>query len=100
MGLNVADIKSHKTFEDDTVRIAKEEGFEHTDTYKLQLSSSREALNTNLCLSLKTLKSLYTYTHITTRIAVLGQHMTPKNDILGSFIHISSKTLIFQRKKN
>jgi len=39
MGLNVADIKSHKTFEDDTVRIAKEEGFEHTDTYKLQLSS-------------------------------------------------------------
>ena len=39
MGLNVANIKSHKTFEDDTVRIAKEEGFEHTDTYKLQLSS-------------------------------------------------------------
>ena len=39
MGLNVANIKSHKTFEDDTVRIAKEEGFKHTDTYKLQLSS-------------------------------------------------------------
>ena len=39
MGLNVANIKSHKTFEDDTVRMAKEEGFEHTDTYKLQLSS-------------------------------------------------------------
>ena len=39
MGLNVANIKSHKTFEDDTVRISKEEGFEHTDTYKLQLSS-------------------------------------------------------------
>jgi hypothetical protein len=39
MGLNVANIKSHKTFEDDTVRIAKEEGFEHIDTYKLQLSS-------------------------------------------------------------
>ena len=39
MGLNVANIKSHKTFEDDTVRIAVEEGFEHTDTYKLQLSS-------------------------------------------------------------
>ena len=39
MGLNVANIKSHKTFEDDTVRIAVEEGFAHTDTYKLQLSS-------------------------------------------------------------
>ena len=39
MGLNVANIKSHKTFEDDTVRIAVEEGFTHTDTYKLQLSS-------------------------------------------------------------
>ena len=39
MGLNVANIKTHKTFEDDTVRIAVEEGFEHTDTYKLQLSS-------------------------------------------------------------
>ena len=39
MGLNVANIKSHKTFEDDTVRLAVEEGFEHTDTYKLQLSS-------------------------------------------------------------
>jgi len=39
MGLNVANIKSHKTFEDDTVRIAVEEGFVHTDTYKLQLSS-------------------------------------------------------------
>ena len=39
MGLNVANIKSHKSFEDDTVRIAVEEGFEHTDTYKLQLSS-------------------------------------------------------------
>ena len=33
------DVKSHKTFEDDTVRLAVEEGFEHTDTYKLQLSS-------------------------------------------------------------
>jgi hypothetical protein len=39
MGLNVANIKSHKTFEDDTVRIAVEEGFKHSDTYKLQLSS-------------------------------------------------------------
>ena len=39
MGLNVANIKSHKTFEDDTVRLAIEEGFDHTDTYKLQLSS-------------------------------------------------------------
>ena len=39
MGLNVADIKSHKTFEKDTVEIAKSEGFEHIDTYKLQLSS-------------------------------------------------------------
>ena len=39
MGLNEANIKSHKTFEDDTVRIAVEEGFTHTDTYKLQLSS-------------------------------------------------------------
>ena len=39
MGLNVANIKSHKTFEDDTVRIAGDEGFTHTDTYKLQLSS-------------------------------------------------------------
>ena len=39
MGLNVANIKTHKNFEDDTVRIAVEEGFTHTDTYKLQLSS-------------------------------------------------------------
>ena len=39
LALNVANIKSHKTFEDDTVRIAVEEGFEHKDTYKLQLSS-------------------------------------------------------------
>ena len=39
MVLNVANIKSHKTIENDTVQIAKEEKFEHTDTYKLQLSS-------------------------------------------------------------
>jgi len=39
MGLNVANIKSHKTFEDDTVEIAKSVGFKHIDTYKLQLSS-------------------------------------------------------------
>ena len=64
MGLNVADIKSHKTFEDDTVRIAKEEGFEHTDTYKLQLEVTREWLNTNLCLSLKNPKiAVYIHSH-------------------------------------
>ena len=39
MGLNVANIKSHKTFEDDTVEIAKSVGFKYIDTYKLQLSS-------------------------------------------------------------
>ena len=39
MALNVANTKSHKTFENDTVQIAKEEKFEHTDTFKLQLSS-------------------------------------------------------------
>ena len=50
MGLNVADIKSHKTFEDDTVRLAVEEGFEHTDTYKLQLSSQESGAKYELCL--------------------------------------------------
>jgi hypothetical protein len=39
MALNVANIKSHKTFENDTVRMAVEEGFKHSDTFKLQLSS-------------------------------------------------------------
>ena len=39
LALNVANIKSHKTIENDTVQIAKEEKFEHTDTFKLQLSS-------------------------------------------------------------
>ena len=38
MAINIADVKSHKTLEVDTVRIAKEEGFTHIDTYQLQLS--------------------------------------------------------------
>ena len=62
MGLNVANIKSHKTFEDDTVRLAVEEGFEHTDTYKLQLSSQESGAKYELtCVYIqKTLKSLDT----------------------------------------
>jgi hypothetical protein len=39
MMLNVANVITHKTLEDDTVRIAKEEGFELKETLKLQLSS-------------------------------------------------------------
>lgn len=44
MALNVANIKSHKTFENDTVEIAKSEGFEHIDTFKLLLSSQESSL--------------------------------------------------------
>ena len=58
---NVWNIKSHKTFEDDTVRLAVEEGFEHTDTYKLQLSSQRVRNTGFPCVYIqKTLKSLDT----------------------------------------
>ena len=39
MLLNVANVKSHKTLELDTVRIAQEEGFVLHDTLKLRLSS-------------------------------------------------------------
>jgi len=39
MILNVANVISHKTLEDDTVRIAQEEGFTLIETLKLQLSS-------------------------------------------------------------
>ena len=39
MAMNVADIKSHKTFEKDTVELAKSVGYEHIDTFRLQLSS-------------------------------------------------------------
>ena len=61
MGLNVANIKSHKTFEDDTVRLAVEEGFEHTDTYKLQLSSQESGAKYEARVYIqKTLKSLDT----------------------------------------
>lgn len=37
--LNVANVKTHKTLEEDTVRIAQEEGFSHMTTIRMQLSS-------------------------------------------------------------
>jgi hypothetical protein len=39
MILNVANVKSHMTLEDDTVKIAKLQGFIHVKTLQLTLSS-------------------------------------------------------------
>jgi hypothetical protein len=39
MIINVANVITHKSLQDDTVRIAKEEGFELIETLKMQLSS-------------------------------------------------------------
>jgi len=39
--LNVANTKQYKTFEEDTVDLAKEVGFEHTDTWWLSLSTQQ-----------------------------------------------------------
>jgi hypothetical protein len=39
LALNVADTKRIKNFESETVRLGKETGFKHTDTWYLQLSS-------------------------------------------------------------
>ena len=41
MAVNIANVLSHKTLEQDTVRIAKEEGFNLLKTMRLQLSSIR-----------------------------------------------------------
>ena len=41
LALNVANTKQYKTFEEDTVRLAKESGFEHTDTWWLSLSTQQ-----------------------------------------------------------
>ena len=39
MLINIANVKSYKNLEEDTIRIAKEIGFLHTDTYHYSLSS-------------------------------------------------------------
>ncbi len=41
LALNVANTKQYKTFEEDTVQIAKDVGFEHTDTWWLSLSTQQ-----------------------------------------------------------
>ena len=41
LALNVANTKQYKTFEEDTVELAKEVGFEHTDTWWLSLSTQQ-----------------------------------------------------------
>ena len=41
LALNVANTKQYKTFEEDTVALAKEVGFEHTDTWWLALSTQQ-----------------------------------------------------------
>ena len=41
LALNVANTKQYKTFEEDTVDLAKEAGFEHTDTWWLSLSTQQ-----------------------------------------------------------
>ena len=41
LALNVANTKQYKTFEEDTVSLAKEVGFEHTDTWLLSLSTQQ-----------------------------------------------------------
>ena len=44
LALNVANTKQYKTFEEDTVALAKEVGFEHTDTWWLSLSTQQKLL--------------------------------------------------------
>ena len=41
LALNVANTKQYKTFEEDTVSLAKEVGFEHVDTWWLSLSTQQ-----------------------------------------------------------
>jgi hypothetical protein len=41
LGLNVANTKQYKTFEEDTVDLAKQAGFTHTDTWWLSLSTQQ-----------------------------------------------------------
>jgi hypothetical protein len=41
LALNVANTKQYKTFEEDTVDLATEVGFEHTDTWWLSLSTQQ-----------------------------------------------------------
>jgi len=41
LALNVANTKQYETFEEDTVSLAKEVGFEHTDTWWLSLSTQQ-----------------------------------------------------------
>ena len=41
LALNVANTKQYKTFEEDTVSLAKEVGFKHTDTWWLSLSTQQ-----------------------------------------------------------
>jgi len=41
LALNVANTKQYKTFEEDTVSLAKSVGFEHTDTWWLSLSTQQ-----------------------------------------------------------
>ena len=41
LGLNVANTKQYKTFEEDTVDLAKQVGFTHTDTWWLSLSTQQ-----------------------------------------------------------
>ena len=41
LALNVANTKQYKTFEEDTVDLAKEVGYEHTDTWWLSLSTQQ-----------------------------------------------------------
>ena len=43
LGLNVANTKQYKTFEEDTVALAKQAGFTHTDTWWLSLSTQQGA---------------------------------------------------------
>ena len=39
--MNVANTKQYKTFEEDTVDLAKQAGFTHTDTWWLSLSTQQ-----------------------------------------------------------
>ena len=41
LALNVANTKQYKTFEEDTVKLAIESGFKHTDTWWLSLSTQQ-----------------------------------------------------------
>ena len=46
LALNVANTKQYKTFEEDTVQLALDVGFKHTDTWWLSLSTQQGGSST------------------------------------------------------